>query len=100
MFVFAALGNFEWNAVLSAVSRLAVYAAMAIALPVMRRRPGVQGQFRLPAPYVFSGLALVFSLVLLTRMGRAEAVVTGGTCVIAALNWMVARRKQIAIGAQ
>ncbi len=89
---FATFGNFEWNAVLSAVSRLAIYAAMAIAVPLLRSRTDRQGAFRLPVPYLFSGLALLFSLVLLTQMGRAEFLVTAITCGIAILNWVFAQR--------
>ena len=92
VFVFAALGNFEWNAVLSAVSRLAVYGAMALAVPMLRRRGDRQAQFILPLPYLFAGLSLIFSLVLLTQMGRAEFAVVGTTCVVALVNWVVVRR--------
>ena len=92
VFVFAALGNFEWNAVLSAVSRLAVYAAMAISVPVLRQRNDSKAQFLLPVPYFFSAAALVFSLVLLTRMGKAELYVVGGTSAIALINWLFVRR--------
>lgn len=92
LFVFAALGNFQWNAMLSAVSRLAIYAAMAIAVPVLRRRHDGKAQFLLPVPYLFAGLALLFSIVLLTQMGRGEFHVVGTTCAIALLNWIFVRR--------
>jgi amino acid transporter len=92
VFIFAALGNFQWNAVLSAVSRLAVYAAIAISVPVLRLRNDGKAQFQLPLPYVFAGAALIFSLALLTQMGRAEFYVVGGTCAIALLNWLSVRR--------
>ena len=92
VFVFAALGNFEWNAVLSAVSRLAVYGAMALAVPLLRRRGDRQAQFVLPMPYLFAGLSLIFSLVLLTQMGKGEFAVVGTTCMVALLNWLVVRR--------
>jgi len=91
VFVFAALGNFEWNAVLSAVSRLAVYAAMAAAVPVLRRRGDGKAQFQLPLPAVFSWFGLLFSAVLLTQMGKAEFLVVAGTCLIALLNWVLNR---------
>jgi APA family basic amino acid/polyamine antiporter len=90
--VFAVLGNFRWNATLSAASRLAIYAAMALAVPVLRGRRDDQAQFRLPVPYLFAGLALLFSAVLLTQMGRGEFYVVAATCAIALLNWMVVRR--------
>jgi amino acid transporter len=92
VFVFAALGNFRWNAMLSAVSRLAIYGAMAIALPVLRKREDGKAQFLLPVPYLFTGLALLFSIVLLTQMGRGEFYVVGTTCAIALLNWLLVRR--------
>jgi amino acid transporter len=92
VFVFAALGDFQWNAVLSAVSRLAVYGAMAISVPILRRRGTADAKFLLPAPYLFAGLALVFSIVLLTRMGRGEFYGVGTTCAIALLNWVFVRR--------
>jgi len=92
VFVFAALGNFEWNAILSAVSRLAVYGAMALAVPLLRRRSDRQAQFVLPWPYLFAGLGLIFSLLLLTQMGKSEFVIVGATCVVALVNWLVVRR--------
>jgi amino acid transporter len=92
LFIFSALGNFQWNAMLSAVSRLGIYGIMALALPVFRRRHDAKAQFLLPFPYVFSGLALLFSLILLTRMGRGEFYVVGSTCAIALLNRLLVRR--------
>jgi basic amino acid/polyamine antiporter, APA family len=87
LLAFAALGSFEWNATLSAVSRLVVYAAIAIALPIMRRRSG-------PAPFlnragmVCSGATLAIAFVLLSRMGRGEAIVMTATTLIALANWI------------
>ncbi len=92
VFVFAALGNFQWNAMLSAVSRLAIYGAMAIAVPVLRSGRDDKAQFLLPVPYLFAGLALLFSVILLTQMGRGEFYVVGTTCAIALLNWILVRR--------
>jgi APA family basic amino acid/polyamine antiporter len=92
VFVFAVFGTFQWNAVLSSVSRLAVYGAMAFAVPVLRhKRPG-EAQFTLPLPYFFAGLSISFSIILLTQMGRGEFSVVGATCLIALINWSVVRR--------
>jgi basic amino acid/polyamine antiporter, APA family len=92
LFIFSVLGNFHWNAVLSAVSRLGIYGVMALAVPVLRNRRDGKALFLLPFPYAFSALALLFSLVLITQMGRAEFYVVGSTCVIALLNWLLVRR--------
>jgi amino acid transporter len=93
VFIFAVLGNFRWNATLSAASRLAIYGAMALAVPVLRRRRDDKAQFRIPAPYLFAALALLFSAVLLTQMGRGEFYVVATTCIIALFNWMFVRWK-------
>lgn len=90
--LFAALGTFQWNAVLSAVSRLTVYGAMAVAVPILRQRRDDQARFQLPFPYFFAGLGLVFSAMLLTQMHRGEFIVVGTTCTIALLNWFFVRR--------
>jgi amino acid transporter len=91
VFIFAVLGNFRWNATLSAASRLAIYGAMALAVPVLRRRRDDKAQFRLPAPYLLAALALLFSAALLTQMGRGEFYVVATTCAIALFNWMFVR---------
>jgi amino acid transporter len=91
VFVFAVLGNFQWNVTLSAVSRLTIYGAMALAVPVLRRRHDDKAQFRLPAPYLISALALLFSVVMLTQMGRGEFYVVTATCAIALANWLFVR---------
>lgn len=92
VFLFALIGNFEWNALLSAVSRLAVYVAMALAVPIFRKREAAKAQFLLPLPYLFSGLALLFSAALATQIGRSELAVLSATAGIALANWVVVRK--------
>jgi basic amino acid/polyamine antiporter, APA family len=92
VFVFALIGNFQWNALLSAASRLAIYGAMALAVPILRKRNDGKATFLLPAPYLFSGLGILFSVLLAARMGRSEFAVIGTTSVIALVNWAVVRR--------
>jgi len=92
LFIFSLVGNFQWNTLLSAVSRLTIYGAMALAVPIFRRRRDVQAQFLLPVPYLFSAAGLLFSAVLLTRMGRGEFYIVGATCAVALLNWILIRR--------
>lgn len=93
VFFFALIGNFEWNALLSAVSRLAVYAAMALAVPILRRRKELPAQFQLPLPYLFAGLGLLFSIALATQIGRSELAVMAVTSAIALAHWMVVRKQ-------
>ena len=94
LFGFAAFGNFRWNAMLSAVSRLAVYGAMALAVPVLRRKNPSAARFRLPAPYLFAGAGIFLAILLLTQMGRGEFLIVGGTCLVALANWLVVRKRQ------
>lgn len=91
LMLFSALGNFEGNAVLSAVSRLGIWGVMALAVPVLRKRRDGKARFVLPFPYFFSGFALLFCVVLITRMGHGEFYVIGATCTVALLNWLFAR---------
>ena len=91
VFVFAALGDFRWNAILSAATRLVVYGGMAIALMVLRKRSG-PAPFALPSGLLFSTVALLIVFVLLTRIGPGEATVLVLTAVIALANWLALRR--------
>jgi basic amino acid/polyamine antiporter, APA family len=93
VFLFAMIGNFEWNALLSAVSRLVVYAAMALAVPILRSRRDGKAQFVLPAPRLFAGLGLLFSVALATQMGRSEFAIMSATAAIALVNWIVVRKR-------
>lgn len=93
VFFFAFIGNFEWNALLSAVSRLAVYAAMALAVPILRRRKDAPAQFAVPFPHLFAGLGLLFSTALATQIGSSELLVMTVTTAIALANWLVVRKR-------
>ena len=91
LFGFSAVGTFQWNAILSAVSRLVVYGAMAAAVPVLRKREG-EAPFSLPIAWVFWGMGLALTMALLTQVGRGELIVVAVTCCVALINWVVVRR--------
>jgi len=63
-------------------------------LPVMRKRSG-------PAPFanragmICSAATLVIALVLLSRMGRAEAIVVAATTFLALVNWIWIKGKAV-----
>src|SRR5437763_6067354 len=94
--LFSVGGNFRWNAVLSAVSRLFIYSSVAAALPALRRRHRSSAHFRLPAGMLFVTLALIFTGTLATQMHGSDLAAIGVTFVIAALNWLWARRRVLA----
>jgi basic amino acid/polyamine antiporter, APA family len=91
--VFSAAGNFRWNATLSAVARMFMYGSIAAALPVLRRKQPEAATFRLPGGLVFATLALLFSLVLVTRTHWGELVVVVITFALGFVNWAWARRQ-------
>lgn len=88
----AAAGSFKWNVTLSVVARLFTYGATCAALAAFRKRAPKKEGFRLPAGWLFAFLGIVFCLVLVTRMGRAEFWIVVATGVVGAANWAWARR--------
>jgi amino acid transporter len=92
LMAFSIGGSFRWNVILSAASRLPVYACIAAALPVLRRRYPSADAFRLPGGLLIAGLGLVFAGTLITRIHAGELAVIGGTSIVAACNWLSVRR--------
>ncbi|HZU43181.1 MAG TPA: hypothetical protein VE994_10945, partial [Terriglobales bacterium] len=86
-------GNFKWNVILSAASRLFTFAVVCAAVIQLRRTQTDRPTFRLPAGIVFATLGVIFSLVLITRMGRREFLILGITALISFLNWLWARTR-------
>jgi amino acid transporter len=93
LIVFSVLGDFRWNATLSAVARLFMYGAVAAALPALRRKRPGEATFRLPGGTAFAILALLFTGLLLTTVRWREGVVVLATFAIAAANWFWTRRQ-------
>ena len=93
--LFSAAGNFRWNAMLSAVARMFMYGSIAAALPILRRKQPHAATFRLPGGLVFAALALLFSLVLATRMHWGELAVVLITLALGAMNWLWARGRAL-----
>jgi APA family basic amino acid/polyamine antiporter len=85
-------GTFVWNAVLSAVGRLLTYAVVCLALLRMRQRRPQADAHRVPAGRLFALVGLVFSGVLVVRMGRAEFFVFTASVALGLVNyWWVTR---------
>ena len=87
-------GNFKWNVILSAASRLFTFAVVCAAVLQLRRTQPGRAAFRLPAGVFFALFGIAFSLVLVTRMGRKEFLILLATAVISFLNWLWARLRQ------
>lgn len=70
--VLAVAGTFEWNAVLSAIVRLIVYAMVCVSLWVFRRSRG-PAQFKVPFALPVSLVAIGFCLYMLSTRSFAQA---------------------------
>jgi amino acid transporter len=92
VWVLAAVGDFRWNAVLSAVARLFVYGSVCLSLLLLRKQQG-PARLNLRLGPVFAALGIGFCGLLMTRMGRAELYIIIGTAALALLNWLWARRR-------
>ncbi len=90
--VFSIGGSFRWNAILSAASRLFIYACTAAALVALRRKQPSADAFRLPFGALFAALALVFTGVLVVSIHARELAIIAVTLGVGSLNWLWARR--------
>jgi amino acid transporter len=85
VWAFAAAGSFLQNLTLSAISRLATYGAVCVALVVLRRREQREPKsverawFRVPGGVVVPFLGLAFTAVLALRISQREVAVLAGT---------------------
>ena len=91
---FALIGNFTWNAVLSATGRLLYYGAICVAVPVLRKKLPGGAQIRLPGGLWLAGIGLAICAVLLTAVNRGGTLILLATSAVAALNWFLVRGKQ------
>jgi basic amino acid/polyamine antiporter, APA family len=92
LWALALMGTFRWNATLSATSRLFALGITCAALPRLRKKMPGQASFHLPGGVVFASLGIVFALVLVNRMGRAELIALAITASLSVLNWLAVRR--------
>jgi basic amino acid/polyamine antiporter, APA family len=89
----ALAGSFTWNVTLSAVSRLFYYAAICVALPVLRHRQTRSARFRIPAGPVFAAVGVAICLVLVTGADFSKSLILLATVAIAFANWLIVRNR-------
>jgi amino acid transporter len=90
---FGLAGGFAANATLSAIVRLVTYALVCAALPVFRRRPGLEAPgFRLPAGDGIALLGMAFCAYLLSTRTFTQAWMLLALMAVGFLLWMAARR--------
>jgi APA family basic amino acid/polyamine antiporter len=89
----AAYGNFQWNATLSAVTRLFIYGSTCLALIVLRRTQPGTAWLTVPGGPVLAVIGMGFCALLAARMGRAEVVALVGVTVLGFVHWLIVRRR-------
>lgn len=91
LLLFSVGGSFRWNASLSAISRLFMYAAIVAALPVLRKKRRGESAFRLRGAVVFVVLGLASMVVLMAQMHWTELIVMSITFTVGLMNWLWTR---------
>jgi len=88
---FSQFASFSWNVTLSAVSRLFFYAAVCVAVPVLRRAQPAAAAFRLPGGLILPVVGVMICAVLLTRVDFSKSLILLATIGAAGANWVVVR---------
>src|SRR2546430_14183360 len=88
---FSQFASFSWNVTLSAVARLFFYAAVCVAVPVLRRRQAAAALWRLPGGLILPFLGAIICAVLLTRVDFSKSLILLATIGAACANWFVVR---------
>jgi APA family basic amino acid/polyamine antiporter len=88
----AVYGSFEWNATLSGVARLFVYASTCLTLVVLRRKDPGGAAIQIPGGPWLAAAGIAICALLATRMGRPELVVLLGVTGLGFVHWLAVRR--------
>src|SRR5438445_453572 len=72
---FSQFASFSWNVTLSAVARLFFYAAVCVAVPVLRRAQPAAAAFRLPGGLILPVVGVMICAVLLTRVDFSKSLI-------------------------
>jgi basic amino acid/polyamine antiporter, APA family len=89
----AAYGNFQWNATLSAVTRLFIYGSTCLSLIVLRRTQPGGAWLPVPGGPVLAAVGIGFCALLAARMGRAELLVIVAVAVLGLGHWLIVRAR-------
>ncbi|HKC39456.1 MAG TPA: APC family permease [Gemmatimonadales bacterium] len=89
----AAYGSFQWNATLSAVTRLFIYGSTCLALIVLRRTQPGGAWLQVPGGPVLAAVGIGFCALLAARMGRAELLAIALVTVLGLVHWLIVRHR-------
>ena len=91
VWVFSQFGSFSWNVTLSAVARIVYYAAICLAVPVLRRRQPDAAAFRVPGGVTLPVLGIAICVVLLTGVDFGKSLILLAVVAAAFINWALVR---------
>ena len=94
LWAFSQFASFSWNVTLSAVARLFFYAAVCLAVPVLRRMQPAAAALRLPGGVILPILGVAICAVLLTRVDFSKSLILLATVGAACANWFVVRGRR------
>ena len=92
VWAFALAGHFAWNVTLSAVARLFYYAVICAAVPVLRKQFPGRAQLRIPGGMLLPVLGVLICVGLFTQVDFKQSLILGVTALLAAGNWLWARK--------
>jgi basic amino acid/polyamine antiporter, APA family len=91
VWVFSQLAGFAWNVTLSAVARILYYAAICVAVPVLRARQPGAAAFRLKGGIALPAAGVLICALLLGGVDFSKSVILLVTIAIGLLNWALVR---------
>src|SRR6516165_9757966 len=91
LWAFSQFGSFSWNVTLSAVARIVYYAAICLAVPVLRRRQPDAAAFRVPGGLTLPVLGIAICVVLLTGVDFGKSLILLAVVAAAFINWALVR---------
>jgi amino acid transporter len=91
---FSQFASFSWNVTLSAVARLLFYAAVCVAVPVLRRVQPAAAVFRVPGGMLVPILGVAICAALVTQVDFSKSLILLATVGAACANWFVVRGRR------
>jgi amino acid transporter len=96
----ASSGTFLWLVALTSGTLMVLYAGVCASLIRLRKACPNADAFRVPFAPVLSIVGIAIALALMTGLKRRELFLMSVTALIAAVNWLWARRHQLKVEAK
>lgn len=96
--VLASSGTFLWLVALTSGTMMVLYAAVCASLIRLRKLRPKADAFRIPFGSLLAVVGIAIALALMTALKRRELLLMCITALIAAANWLWARRQRLTLG--